>query len=49
MVNGTHEILAAIPARGGSQGIPRKNILNSAAIYCLRSALRRAWGRSGNL
>ncbi|MFZ6019832.1 MAG: cytidylyltransferase domain-containing protein, partial [Chloroflexota bacterium] len=43
MVNGT-EVLAIIPARGGSKGIPRKNIRNFAGhpliAYSIAAALQ---------
>ncbi|HSM24369.1 MAG TPA: acylneuraminate cytidylyltransferase [Anaerolineaceae bacterium] len=43
MVNGKIEVLAVIPARGGSKGIPRKNIKNFAGhpliAYSIQAAL----------
>lgn len=42
MVNGT-EVLAIIPARGGSKGIPRKNIRNFAGHPLIAYSIAAAW------
>ncbi|MGO3032894.1 MAG: acylneuraminate cytidylyltransferase family protein, partial [Microbacterium gubbeenense] len=44
----TGETVAIIPARGGSKGVPRKNILRVGGIPLVARAVRTAGAADGN-